>query len=66
MCEQKASEFESRQALRDEEQVALGKAIEIMCARRGERAAVHRNWRCHRNIFNYTVPNQRLRGSRTH
>merc|ERR1719316_2524566 len=30
MCEQKASEFESRQALRDEEQVALGKAIEIM------------------------------------
>merc|ERR1719331_3653673 len=30
MCEQKASEFEDRQALRDEEQVALGKAIEIM------------------------------------
>merc|ERR1719399_2105968 len=30
MCEQKASEFESRQALRDEEQVALAKAIEIM------------------------------------
>merc|ERR1719375_1631458 len=30
MCEQKASEFASRQALRDEEQVALGKAIEIM------------------------------------
>merc|ERR1719253_464231 len=29
-CEQKASEFEQRQSLRDEEQVALSKAIEII------------------------------------